>query len=84
MTNRETDRSDLNNTPETVEILDFEVKILEVPGKIGRFTKGGTTYVRYVAGHIYHPNENYLEYFGDVELLELKAGVKRSSSIREA
>ena len=87
--------------------LDFEVKIPEVPGKIGRFTKGGTTYVRYVAGRIYHPdrkynipnhktigklsptdpsmmipNENYLKYFGDVELPELKAGVKRSSCIR--
>lgn len=75
--------------------LDFEVKIPEIPGKIGRFTKGGTTYVRYVAGRIYHPdrkynipthktigklsstdpsmmipNENYLKYFGDVELPE--------------
>ena len=87
--------------------LDFEVKIPEVPGKIGRFTKGGTTYVRYVAGRTYHPekkynipnhktigkqsltdqtmmipNENYLKYFGDVELPELKAGVNRSSCIR--
>lgn len=33
--------------------LDFEVKIPEIPGKIGRFTKGGTTYVRYVAGRTY-------------------------------
>lgn len=87
--------------------LDFEVKIPEVPGKIGRFTKGGTTYVRYVAGRTYHPekkynipnhktigkqsltdqtmmipNENYLKYFGDVELPELKVGVNRSSCIR--
>ena len=87
--------------------LDFEVKIPEVPGKIGRFTKGGTTYVRYVTGRTYHPekkynipnhktigkqsltdqtmmipNENYLKYFGDVELPELKAGVNRSSCIR--
>ena len=87
--------------------LDFEVKIPEVPGKIGRFTKGGTTYVRYVAGRTYHPekkynipthktigkqsltdqtmmipHENYLKYFGDVELPELKAGVNRSSCIR--
>lgn len=87
--------------------LDFEVKIPEVPGKIGRFTKGGTTYVRYVSGRIYHPdrkynipnhktigklsptdpsmmipNENYLKYFGDVGLPELKAGVKRSSCVR--
>ena len=84
--------------------LDFEVKIPEVPGKIGRFTKGGTTYVSYVAGRTYHPekkynipnhktigkqsltdqtmmipNENYLKYFGDVELPELKVGVNRSS-----
>lgn len=87
--------------------LDFEAKIPEVPGKIGRFTKGGTTYVRYVTGRTYHPekkynipnhktigkqsftdqtmmipNENYLKYFGDVELPELKAGVNRSSCIR--
>ena len=87
--------------------LDFEVKIPEVPGKIGRFTNGGTTYVRYVTGRTYHPekkynipnhktigkqsftdqtmmipNENYLKYFGDVELPELKAGVNRSSCIR--
>ena len=87
--------------------LDFEVKIPEVPGKIGRFTRGGTTYVRYVAGRTYHPekkynipnhktigkqsltdqtmmipNENYLKYFGDVELPELKVGVNRSSCIR--
>lgn len=87
--------------------LDFEVKIPEVPGKIGRFTKGRTTYVRYVVGRIYHsgrkynipnhktigklspkdpsmmiPNENYLKYFGNVELPELKAGTKRSSCIR--
>ena len=87
--------------------LDFEVKIPEVPGKIGRFTKGGTTYVRYVAERVYHPdrkynipnhktigklsptdpsmmipNENYLRYFGDVELPELKTGAKRSSCIR--
>lgn len=87
--------------------LDFEVKIPEVPGKIGRFTKGGTTYVRYVAGRTYHPdkkynipnhktigklsatdsgmmipNENYLKYFGDVELPELKVGVQRSSCVR--
>ena len=39
--------------------LDFEVKIPEVPGKIGRFTKGGTTYVRYVADRIYHPDRKY-------------------------
>lgn len=87
--------------------LDYEVKIPEVPGKIGRFTKGGTTYVRYVAGRTYYPekkynipnhktigkqslkdqtmmipNENYLKYFGDVELPEVKTGVKRSSCIR--
>lgn len=87
--------------------LDFEVKIPEVQGKIGRFTKGGTIYVRYVTGRTYHPekkynipnhktigkqsltdqtmmipNKNYLKYFGDVELSELKAGVNRSSCIR--
>ena len=39
--------------------LDFEVKIPEVPGKIGRFTKGGTTYVRYVTGRTYHPEKKY-------------------------
>lgn len=39
--------------------LDFEVKIPEVPGKIGRFTKSGTTYVRYVASRIYHPDRKY-------------------------
>ena len=30
--------------------LGFEVQILNVPGKINKTTKGGTTYVRYVAG----------------------------------
>ena len=87
--------------------LDFEVKIPDVPGRIGRFTKGGTTYVRYVESRIYHsdrkynipnhktigklsatdssmmiPNENYLKYFGDVELPEDRLNVKRSSCLR--
>ncbi|GEM_PF-6160571 len=39
--------------------LDFEVKIPKIPGKIGRFTKGGTTYVWYVADRIYHPDMKY-------------------------
>ena len=87
--------------------LDFEVEIPVVPGKISRFTKGDTVYVRYVAGRTYHPdkkynipthkvigklpnpdsdrmipNENFMLYFGDTDLPELKYDASRSSCIR--
>ena len=87
--------------------LDFTVPIPDLPGKIGRFKKGNTTYIRYVAGRQYHadrkynipnhkiigkaipadpsqmiPNENFLKYFGDTDLPELKRDISRSSCLR--
>ncbi|MDD3797497.1 MAG: transposase, partial [Lachnospiraceae bacterium] len=87
--------------------LDFVVSIPDVPGKIGHFKKGKTTYIRYVTGRTYHadkkynipnhkiigklceddpttmvPNENFLKYFGDVEIPELKRDESRSSCLR--
>ena len=86
--------------------LDFTVPIPDLPGKIGRFKKGNTTYIRYVAGRQYHadrkynipnhkiigkaipddssqmiPNENFLKYFGDTDLPELKRDNSRSSCL---
>jgi hypothetical protein len=34
--------------------LDCETAIPDVPGKINKVKKGGTTYVRYVVGRTYH------------------------------
>jgi hypothetical protein len=87
--------------------LDCETAIPDVPGKINKVKKGGTTYVRYVVGRTYHadkkynipdqriigklsehdpalmiPNENFLKYFGDMELPELKRDTSRSSCLR--
>lgn len=87
--------------------LDFTVPIPKEPGKIGRFQKGNTVYIRYVTERIYHadkkynipnhkiigkevpgepgqmvPNENYLKYFGDLELPEGKENESRSSCMR--
>ena len=87
--------------------LDFEVPIPDMPGKIGRFKKGNTVYIRYVVGREYHadrkynipnhkiigkavaddpsrmiPNENFLKYFGDTDLPELKRDSSRSSCLR--
>lgn len=39
--------------------LDFAVDIPDEPGKISRFKKGGTVYVRYVVGRTYHPDRKY-------------------------
>ena len=77
--------------------LDFTVPIPDMPGKIGRFKKGNTVYIRYVTDRKYYadrkynvpnhkiigkavaddpaqmiPNENFLKYFGDTDLPELK------------
>lgn len=87
--------------------LDCKVEVPIEPGKITRFRKGNTTYIRYVAGRKYNPekkynvpdhktigklisedpslmvpNENFLRYFGDVELPETKSGEERSSCLR--
>ena len=87
--------------------LDFAVPIPDLPGKIGRFKKGKTVYIRYVVGRKYHadrkynipnhkiigkevaddpslmiPNENFLKYFGDTDLPELKRDESRSSCLR--
>ena len=87
--------------------LDFEVPIPDLPGKIGRFKKGNTVYIRYVVGRKYYadrkynipnhkiigkaiaddpsrmiPNENFLKYFGDTDLPELKRDASRSSCLR--
>ena len=87
--------------------LDCQVEIPHEPGKITRFKKGKTTYIRYAAGRVYHPdkkynvpehktigkllevvsafmvpNENFLKYFGDVELTELKTNESRSSCLQ--
>lgn len=87
--------------------LDCKVDVPIEPGKITRFRKGNTTYIRYVAGRKYNPekkynvpdhktigklisenpslmvpNENFLRYFGDVELPETKSGQERSSCLR--
>ncbi len=87
---------------------DFTVPMPNLPGKIGRFKKGNTTYIRYVVERQCHvdrkysipnhkiirkaisddparmiPNENFLKYFGDTELPELKRDASRSSSIRK-
>ena len=35
--------------------LDFTVPIPDLPGKIGRFKKGNTVYIRYVVDRKYHP-----------------------------
>ena len=87
--------------------LDLTVPIPDLPGKIGRFKKGNTVYIRYVEGRKYladrkynipnHkiigkevpgdpgqmvPNENFLKYFGDTDLPELKREASRSSCLR--
>ena len=87
--------------------LDFTIPIPDLPGKIGRFKKGNTIYIRYVVSRKYHadrkynipnhkiigkeipgnpaqmiPNENFLKYFGDTNLPELKRDASRSSCLR--
>ena len=87
--------------------LDCRVEIPNEPGKISRFKKGKTVYIRYVVSRTYHPdkkynvpdhktigkldpenpaqmipNENFLKYFGDVELPEIRNNSERSSCIR--
>lgn len=87
--------------------LDCKVEIPNEPGKISRFKKGKTVYIRYVVSRTYHPdkkynvpdhktigkldpenpaqmipNENFLKYFGDVELPEIRNNSERSSCIR--
>lgn len=39
--------------------LDCKVEIPNEPGKITRFRKGNTTYIRYVAGRVYNPEKRY-------------------------
>ena len=87
--------------------LDCKVKIPDEPGKISRFKKGKSVYIRYVVSRTYYPdkkynvpnhktigkldqedptfmipNENFLKYFGDVELPERRNHSERSSCIR--
>ena len=39
--------------------LDFEVPIPDLPGKIGRFKKGNTVYIRYIVDRKYHADRKY-------------------------
>ena len=97
----------LTSKKENIVYLDCKVEIPNEPGKITRFKKGKTIYIRYVAGRVYNPekkynlpdhktigklvsedstmmipNENFLKYFGDVELPETRSGEDRSSCLR--
>ena len=44
---------------EDIVYLDCKVEIPNEPGKITRFRKGNTTYIRYVAGRVYNPEKRY-------------------------
>ena len=87
--------------------LDCKVKIPNEYGKITRFKKGKTVYIRYLTDRVYHPdkkynvpnhktigkqteddptlmfpNENFLKYFGDAGIPEIKTDIRRSSCLR--
>ena len=51
----------LNITPEkeNVVYLDCQVEIPNEPGKITRFKKGKSIYIRYAVGRIYNPEKKY-------------------------
>ena len=87
--------------------LDCKVKVPDEYGKITRFKKGKTVYIRYLTDRVYHPdkrynvpnhktigkqteddptlmfpNENFLKYFGNAGIPEIKTDIKRSSCLR--
>ncbi len=87
--------------------LNCQVEIPEKPGKINRFRKGKTIYIRYVVERVYNPekkynipnhktigklvsensnlmipNENYMKYFGYIELPEVRHGIEQSGCLR--
>ena len=49
----------LTSKKENIVYLDCKVEIPNEPGKITRFKKGKTVYIRYVVSRTYHPDKKY-------------------------